>query len=49
MVAHEVAHIGHFDHGPAFHALLDSLFEGDIRAANGWLKAEGRSLYASFG
>ena len=49
VVAHEVAHIIHFDHGPQFHALLGELFEGDIEAANRWLKAHGRGLYASFG
>ncbi len=49
VVAHEVAHLIHFDHSAAFHALLSELFEGDIRAANRWLKHEGRSLYAPFG
>ena len=28
---------------------LGELFEGDIRAANRWLKREGRGLYAAFG
>lgn len=49
VVAHEVAHLVHFDHSPAFHALLGELFEGDLRAVNRWLKREGRSLYAPFG
>jgi predicted metal-dependent hydrolase len=49
VVAHEVAHLTHIDHSPAFHALLRALFEGDLAAANGWLKAHGRTLYASFG
>lgn len=49
VVAHEVAHLVHFDHSPAFHALLDRLFEGDIKAANRWLKREGRGLYGWFG
>lgn len=49
VVAHEVAHLVHFDHSPAFHALLGTLFEGDVAAANRWLKREGRSLYAAFG
>ncbi|MFZ5744922.1 MAG: M48 family metallopeptidase [Pseudomonadota bacterium] len=49
VVAHEVAHLTHFDHSPAFHAHLQGLFDGDIDAANGWLKREGRSLYAHFG
>jgi len=49
VVAHEVAHLIHFDHSPAFHALLGELFEGDIRAVNRWLKREGRGLYLPFG
>jgi len=39
----------HFDHSPAFHALLAQLFEGDVKAADAWLKAYGRSLYSAFG
>ncbi len=49
VVAHEVAHLTHFDHSPAFHTHLAALFEGEIDAANRWLKREGRSLYAHFG
>lgn len=49
VVAHEVAHLTHFDHSPRFHAHLDALFEGDVGAANRWLKREGRSLYSPFG
>ena len=49
VVAHEVTHLLHFDHSPRFHAALGDLFEGDLAAANRWLKAEGRSLYAQFG
>ncbi|WP_068074903.1 M48 family metallopeptidase [Novosphingobium lentum] len=49
VVAHEVAHLAHFDHSPAFHAHLDRVFEGDIAAANRWLKRSGRSLYQPFG
>ncbi len=49
VVAHEVAHLLHFDHGPGFHAALADLYEGDIAAANRWLKQEGRSLYLPFG
>lgn len=49
VVAHEVAHLAHFDHSAAFHAHVADLFEGDLRAANRWLKHEGRSLYADFG
>lgn len=49
VVAHEVAHLVHFDHSPAFHAVLADIFEHDIRAANRWLKREGRQLYTPFG
>ncbi len=49
VVAHEVAHCLHFDHSPAFHAELARLFEGDLEEADAWIKAHGRSLYASFG
>lgn len=48
VVAHEVAHLVHFDHSPAFHACLADLFEGDVAAANAWLKREGRGLYQPF-
>lgn len=49
VVAHEVAHLVHFDHSPAFHALLDRLYEDDIDEANAWLSRHGRQLYAAFG
>lgn len=49
VVAHEAAHLVHFDHSPRFHALLAELFEGDLAQANAWLKREGRGLYSSFG
>jgi predicted metal-dependent hydrolase len=49
VVAHEVAHLVHFNHSPDFHTLLGELFEGDTGVANDWLKREGRSLYLPFG
>ncbi len=49
VVAHEVAHLVHFDHSPAFHALLAALFEGDLKGADAWLREHGRRLYAAFG
>lgn len=49
VVAHEVAHLVHFNHSPAFHAMLAELFEGDLDAANRWLRRHGRSLYAALG
>lgn len=44
-VAHEVAHLRHMDHGPAFHALVDRLHDGDVAAARDWLRREGRGLH----
>lgn len=49
VVAHEVAHLVHFDHSPRFHALLGEIFDADLPAANAWLKREGQSLYGYFG
>jgi predicted metal-dependent hydrolase len=49
VVAHEVAHLAHFNHSPQFHAQLAAIFEGDVAAADRWLKAHGRQLYAVFG
>jgi predicted metal-dependent hydrolase len=49
VVAHEVAHLVHFDHSPAFRALLAELFEGDVAEADAWLRREGRTLYTAFG
>lgn len=49
VVAHEVAHLVHLDHSPQFHAALTCIYDGDLDAANRWLKAEGRSLYRGFG
>ncbi len=49
VVAHEVAHLAHFDHSPAFHALLERLYECDIEEANHWLSKHGRTLYSAFG
>lgn len=49
VVAHEVAHLVHFDHSSAFHALLARIFEGEISAADRWLKEHGRGLYTSYG
>ncbi|MEO7553738.1 MAG: YgjP-like metallopeptidase domain-containing protein [Alteraurantiacibacter sp.] len=49
VVAHEVAHLAHFNHSAQFHARLAAIFEGDIPAADRWLKQHGRQLYAAFG
>lgn len=49
VVAHEVTHLVHFDHSPAFHALLEEIYKGDIKLADRWLKDNGRTLYTAFG
>jgi predicted metal-dependent hydrolase len=49
VVAHEVTHLAHFNHSPQFHTQLAAIFEGDVPAADRWLKAHGRQLYAAFG
>jgi predicted metal-dependent hydrolase len=49
VVAHEVSHLVHFDHSPAFRAMLGELFEGDLKTADAWLRDHGRGLYIPFG
>ena len=49
VVAHEVAHLVHFDHGPDFHALLARIYDSKPARADAWLKAHGRGLYVTFG
>lgn len=49
VVAHEVAHLVHFDHSPAFHALLARIYDGNLGEADAWLRRHGRSLHAPFG
>jgi predicted metal-dependent hydrolase len=49
VVAHETAHLVHFDHSPSFHRLLREIYEDDLTAADGWLRTHGRGLYADFG
>jgi predicted metal-dependent hydrolase len=44
VVAHEVAHLVHANHGPDFHALLRQL-DPNGRAASAWLKAHGAGLH----
>lgn len=44
VVAHEVAHRVHMDHGPQFRALEAKLFGGDVRAARVELRALGPRL-----
>lgn len=45
-VAHEVAHLLHMDHSPAFHAAHARLFGEDTAPARAWLKANGAALHA---
>ena len=44
VVGHEVAHLKHMDHSPAFWRVVDELIP-DRRPAQDWLKAHGASLY----
>lgn len=44
-VAHEVAHLVHMNHGPAFHALVAELFGADPTPAREWLRREGGRLH----
>ncbi|RVT44042.1 DUF45 domain-containing protein [Sphingobium algorifonticola] len=44
-VAHEVAHLVHMDHSPAFHAAHERLLGADPRPARIWLKTHGARLH----
>jgi predicted metal-dependent hydrolase len=44
VAAHEVAHLAHMHHGPAFWAEVRRLY-GDHRTARGWLRREGGALH----
>ncbi|MGK2908677.1 MAG: M48 family metallopeptidase [Sphingobium sp.] len=44
-VAHEVAHLLHMDHSPAFHAAHARLLGSDPRPARAWLKTHGAGLH----
>lgn len=44
LVAHEVAHLVHHNHGPRFWALARELCVGPIEAPQAWLKANGETL-----
>ena len=44
-VAHEVAHLIHMNHAPAFHALVAELLGEDPRPARLWLRREGAGLH----
>ncbi len=44
-VAHELAHLIHMDHSPAFHAAHARILGADPRPARAWLKAHGAGLH----
>lgn len=44
-VAHEVAHRIHMNHSPAFHRLVEMLYEGDPTPARAWLRRNGAALH----
>lgn len=44
VVAHEVAHLRHMDHSPAFWALNRQLAQDDTATSRDWLRREGRGL-----
>ncbi|MFI5001882.1 MAG: M48 family metallopeptidase, partial [Reyranellales bacterium] len=44
LVAHEVAHLVHLNHGPRFWALARALCESPIEVPQAWLKKNGETL-----
>lgn len=44
-VAHEVAHLIHMNHAPAFHALVAEIYGEDPTPARRWLRAHGSQLH----
>lgn len=44
-VAHEVAHRVHMNHSPAFHRLVEQLFETDPAPQRAWLRRHGAALH----
>ena len=44
-VAHELAHLLHMDHSPAFHAAHRRILGDDPRPARAWLRAHGAGLH----
>jgi len=45
VIAHEVAHIRHMNHSAEFYAWMAEIFEGDVKAADQWLKQHGTALH----
>lgn len=46
LLAHEVAHLAHMNHGPAFWALARELNGGPVQPAERWLRQHGAGLHA---
>lgn len=46
LVAHEVAHLAHMNHGPDFYALVRDLCGDAHDRSRAWLKAKGPQLHA---
>jgi predicted metal-dependent hydrolase len=44
LVAHEVAHLVHLNHGPRFWALAEALCDGPMATPRAWLRANGETL-----
>ena len=44
VVAHEVAHLVHLNHGPRFWSLAEQLCDGPMAEPRAWLKANGETL-----
>lgn len=44
-VAHEVAHLRHMNHSPAFHSFVDEISPVDPDRARAWLRREGAALH----
>lgn len=44
-VAHELAHLLHMDHSPAFHAAHKRIYGADPKPARAWLRAHGSGLH----
>jgi hypothetical protein len=44
-VAHELAHLVHMNHGPQFHALVETLLGADPKPARTWLRSHGSALH----